>query len=114
MSYIRKIVITLCLLSGMCASQTVGSSDQATIRLLVEQVKELQESVKALQAKQMSPPVASPEAPPAEPVPPQPIEEAVAQRRLLLLSRPCMICMASSGVASQNSITRCLTKERPN
>jgi len=78
MSYIRKIVITLCLLSGMCASQTVGSSDPATIRLLVEQVKELQESVKALRAKQRSPPVASPEAPPAEPVPPQPIEEAVS------------------------------------
>ncbi len=86
MSYIRKIVITLCLLSGMCASQTVGASDQETIRLLVEQVKELQESVKALQAKQMAPPVALLEAPPTAPVPPQPVEDAVSTPQIPITS----------------------------
>src|SRR5216684_2603483 len=70
MSYIRKIVITLCLLSGMCAAQTVGASDQETIRLLVEQVKELQDNVKALQAKQTAPPVPQP-----------PLEEAVSSQQ---------------------------------
>jgi len=86
MSYIRKIVITLCLLSGMCASQTVGASDQETIRLLVEQVKELQENVKALQAKQAAPPVALLEAPPTAPVPPQPVEDAVSTPQIPITS----------------------------
>ena len=42
----------LVLLTGMSLAQSTDSSDQETIRLLVQQVKELQEKVQALEAKQ--------------------------------------------------------------
>jgi len=52
MSRIMTTVITSLLFTGMSLAQNTSASDQETIRLLVQQVKELQEKVKTLEAKQ--------------------------------------------------------------
>ena len=62
MSRIMTTVITSLLFTGMGLAQASSSSDRETIRLLVQQVKELQEKVKALEAKQSD----------SEATPPQP------------------------------------------
>ena len=62
MSRIMTTVITSLLFTGMSLAQNTSASDQETIRLLVQQVKELQEKVKALEAKQSD----------SEATPPQP------------------------------------------
>ena len=62
MSRIMTTVITSFLFTGMGLAQASSSSDRETIRLLVQQVKELQEKVKALKAKQSD----------SEATPPQP------------------------------------------
>src|SRR5712692_8572876 len=69
MPRIQTMVITTLLLMGMSLGQNTGSSDQETIRLLVQQVKELQEKVKALEAKQADSAAATAQAPPIEPKP---------------------------------------------
>ena len=51
MSRIMTTVITSLLFTGMSLAQNTSASDQETIRLLVQQVKELREKVKALEAK---------------------------------------------------------------
>jgi len=56
---IMIMVITLLLLSTMSLGQATGSSDQETIRLLVQQVKELQEKVQVLEAAQSGSAVAA-------------------------------------------------------
>lgn len=48
----HQAISVLALLTGMSLAQGTNSSDQETIRLLVQQVKELQGKVKALEAKQ--------------------------------------------------------------
>ena len=58
MSYAYKIGVALLLLTGLACAQT-ASQDQETIRTLVQQVKELQEKVAALEGKQNSAPVAN-------------------------------------------------------
>ena len=62
MSRIMTTVITSLLFTGMSLAQNTSASDQETIRLLVQQVKELQEKVKTLEAKQSD----------SEATPPQP------------------------------------------
>jgi hypothetical protein len=54
-----RIVVALLLLTGIGQTQDNISADRETIRLLVQQVKELQEEVKALQAKQANSAVAT-------------------------------------------------------
>ncbi|HEX9112268.1 MAG TPA: hypothetical protein VF845_12375, partial [Terriglobales bacterium] len=49
--------------SASCLAQAAGLSEQETIRLLVQQVKELQERVNALDTKQASQPSANPDPP---------------------------------------------------
>src|SRR2546426_669234 len=53
---------TSLLFTGMSLAQNTSASDQETIRLLVQQVKDLQEKVKTLEAKQ-----SDSEAPPPQP-----------------------------------------------
>ena len=62
MSRIMTTVITSFLFTGMGLAQASSSSDRETISLLVQEVKELQEKVKALEAKQSD----------SEATPPQP------------------------------------------
>jgi len=73
MSCFYRIGVALFLLSGMLFAQTT-SSDQETIRALVQQVKELQEKVAALEGKQVSVVATNPETKAETPV--QPPEEA--------------------------------------
>lgn len=72
MRQIWHIAIAVLIASASCRAQAAGSSDQETIRLLVQQVKDLQEKVSALEAKQASPPSVNPD-PPAQA---QPLEES--------------------------------------
>ena len=65
MRQVWHIVIAVLIASASCLAQAAGSSEQESIRLLVQQVKELQEKVSALEAKQASPPNANPD-PPAQ------------------------------------------------
>jgi hypothetical protein len=55
MSCAYRIGAALLLLMGTAAAQSAGSSDQESIRELVQQVKELQEKVAALESKQNPP-----------------------------------------------------------
>jgi hypothetical protein len=55
MRHICPIVITILVASALSLAQVAGASDQETIRLLVQQVKELQEKVGALEARQPQP-----------------------------------------------------------
>ncbi|MBI1740550.1 MAG: hypothetical protein HYR57_06685, partial [Candidatus Koribacter versatilis] len=68
----RNIVAVVLVVAGLSFAQDTGSSQQETIRLLVQQVKELQERVKALEAKPASPSTAAGEAL----AQPQAVEEA--------------------------------------
>lgn len=62
MQQARNIVAFVVLLTGLSFAQNLTTSDQETIRLLVQQVKELQEKVKTLEGKQAGPSTAAPEA----------------------------------------------------
>jgi hypothetical protein len=66
---IHKIILMGLLLAGVCPAQEAGTSDQETIRQLVQEVKELQDKVKALEARQPGPAAAAPEAATAQPEP---------------------------------------------
>jgi len=70
MAHIHKPLLGLLLFATTAFGQDAGSSDQETIRLLVQQVKELQQQVAALQAKSSGTPAsAAPLSQPAEPQP---------------------------------------------
>jgi hypothetical protein len=58
-----RIVATVLAASTLGFAQDAGSIDPQTVRLLMEQVKELQEKVKALEAKQTTPPHENADAP---------------------------------------------------
>lgn len=60
MPQFRNLAIVLWLLAGVGLAQNAEPTDQETIRLLVQQVKELQEKVKTLEAGQ-APSTAAPE-----------------------------------------------------
>ncbi|HUJ94063.1 MAG TPA: hypothetical protein VLW84_02270 [Terriglobales bacterium] len=73
-----RLCSAILLLAAVCSAQDTGPSEQETIRLLLQQVKELQEKVKALEAQQATPatPVGqAPPAPPAEPAAQNPAPE---------------------------------------
>ena len=70
----RGIVAFFVLSAGISLGQNVTSTDQETIRLLVQQVRELQEKVKALEGRQASNPAPAAEISASE----QPSEEAAA------------------------------------
>ncbi len=74
----RNIVAFVVIIAGVGTAQTASSNDQATIQLLVQQVKELQEKVKALEAKQ-SPQTLAPAEVAAQP---QPAEESMSLAHL--------------------------------
>src|SRR5215831_6044910 len=61
MSCAYRIGVALLLLMGTAAAQSASSSDQETVRALVQQVKELQEKVAALESKQNPPATSTPE-----------------------------------------------------
>ena len=98
MSRIMTTVITSLLFTGMSLAQNTSASDQETIRLLVQQVKELQDKVKTLEAKQSD----------SEATPPQPTtfqqdvaEQAADRINRQLLRRLCTNHTAFSGAASE-------------
>jgi hypothetical protein len=80
MSCAYRISVAFFLLMGVVWAQTASSPDQETVRALVQQVKDLQEKVAALEAKQNPAPVASQPAP-AQPSTstPAPQETAASQ-----------------------------------
>jgi len=63
MRQVWHIVIAILIASASCRAQAAGFSDQQSVRLLVQQVKELREKVSALEAKQASQPSVNPDAP---------------------------------------------------
>ena len=69
---IRTTIVAFLLITGISVAQNSVPDDQETIRLLVQQVKELQEKVKALEAKQWD----------SEATPPQPttVQRDVAEQ----------------------------------
>lgn len=75
---IATFIAIVVVVAGLCTAQTANSTDQATIQLLVQQVKELQEKVKALEAKQSSPAPAQAEVA----APTQPAEEHLDLARM--------------------------------
>src|SRR5207244_12653895 len=108
MSRIMTTVITSFLFTGMGLAQASSSSDRETISLLVQQVKELQEKLKALEAKQSD----------SEATPPQPTtfqqdvaEQAADRINRQLLRRLCTNHTAFSGAASARRITTSWTSE---
>ena len=71
MRHATKVVAIVMALAGLTFAQAANSADQATIQLLVQQVRELQEKVKVLEAKSAT---GSP-APTEAVAPAQPVQE---------------------------------------
>ena len=79
MSCAYRIGAALWLLTGMLVAQTTTSNDQETIRTLIEQVKDLQTKVAALEGKQSAPAANGPQAEPQGSTPPS--QEVPANER---------------------------------
>jgi len=109
-SKLNRILCTLLFLAGMGWGQAGNPTDQKTISLLVQQIQDLQqhdrdleERIKVLEANQKMP--ASDPVPPASTVAAPPaIPATVSSLRSPLR---CTRCVAFSGAASENSITKC-------
>jgi hypothetical protein len=64
MRQVCLVVIAILMASVSCLAQPTGSGEQETVRLLVQQVKELQEKVNALETRQAAQPGTKPDSPP--------------------------------------------------
>src|SRR5207245_5421556 len=109
MSRIMTTVITSLLFTGMSLAQDTSASDQGTIRLLVQQVKELQEKVKALEATNSR----TRRLPRRSLLRSSRAWRSKPQTRInrQLLRRLCTNHTAFSGAASERCITRSWTSE---